>query len=393
MKHRFYLSILIVAFFFHSCSPEDQPNQPRGSVTAYSQAGMLSKADIDTRCEEFNASPVTQYGVTYYTIDYVTEYMGERLEARGLLILPDGVDTMVLASYTHGTLLPLNIDLVNNNLPSNYRGQSGGFIEMRNIALPLASSGFAVFLPDYVGFTKAADKEHPYVYYPELFNSILDGLRAAKNFIADQGFVQDNRVFLAGWSQGAGAAVSAHKLLEQHHAGEFTVVASSGLAGPYNFSRFLGFVFENKETEFPYLNIYSWALYTLNKFSSLKRPTDQLFGYPVYDQMSAILVPSKIPENVLNLYFVQGVISGTDTPVIQAMQQNSFHEGWQPQGKVFLHHGTADDIVPYFNSVDAEAGLTAAGGDVTLYSYPGGKHDTEVGNYALKTIQDFTLLK
>jgi len=147
-------------------------------------------------------------------------------------------------------LFPLNIDAVNNNLPLNYTSEKTDFIDTGNISLVLTSSGFAVFAPDYIGFTNSKDKEHPYVYYPELFNAIIGGIHAVKSFIKEQGYPEDKRVFLAGWSQGAGAAISANKYLEENYFNEFTVVASSGLAGPYNFSRFMNFVFENKKDAF-----------------------------------------------------------------------------------------------------------------------------------------------
>jgi fermentation-respiration switch protein FrsA (DUF1100 family) len=389
-----YSFLLFVVLLIQSCSKDNSfQSLSRGAVISVEEVGSLTKAQIVERAEEFSAVGIALYDVKFYSVDYRTVYMDKPTKSRGLLIIPNGVDSLQLVCYTHGTLFPLNIKLVNNNLPSNYRGQNEFFTEARNICLPLASSGFAVFMPDYVGFTNSKNNEHPYVYYAELFNGILDGIRAAKNVLKDKNYPDDKRVFLAGWSQGAGAAISAHKFIEQNYSSEFTVVASSGLAGPYNFSKFMNFVFDNRKDAFEYLNIYSWGVYTLNKFSSMKRPTDQLFSYPVYDQMSSILVPSKIPEKVLNNYFLNRITSGADQEMIQLIKQNSFHEGWTPIGKVFLHHGDADDIVPYFNSVDANAGLTAAGGDVTFYSYPGGKHDTEVGNYASKTINDFNILK
>lgn len=391
-----FLIILSGTLFTQSCKKEDlYSSLSRGAIISSEQVGSLTKAEVVARCDRFDASGVATHDVKLYSIDYRTEYMGKPAKTRGLLIVPEGIDSLVLVNYTHGTLFPLNVKVVNSSLPSNYRGEAEVeyFIETRNIALPLASNGFAVFMPDYIGFTNSSEKEHPYVYYPELFNAVLDGIRAAKNFIRINEHPEDKRVFLAGWSQGAGAAISTQKFLEEQYANEFDVVAASGLAGPYNFAKFMGFVFENKTETFEYLNIYSWALYTINKFSSLKRPTDQLFSYPVYDQMSAILVPSKIPEKVLNNYFLHRISSGKDVQMFEVINRNSFHEGWLPKGKIFLHHGDADDIVPYFNSEDAKAGLTAAGGDVTLYTYPGGNHETEVGNFTSKTIEDFNLLK
>jgi acetyl esterase/lipase len=105
--------------------------------------------------------------------------------------------------------------------------------------------------------------------------------------------------------------------------------------------------------------------------------------------MSSVLTPSHRPDEVFIDYFLGGVLDGSDPQMINLLKENSYFEGWTPVGKVFLHHGDADQVVPYFNSVDAYNGLTAAGGTVELYTYPGGDHATELGNFARTTLIDF----
>jgi hypothetical protein len=377
-----------------SCKKEQSlAEMPRGAITDFEEVGFLTRDQIIDGTEETDATLIANHDVRYFVVNYRSDYMGEPVNTRGLLLVPTDVDTMILINYTHGTLIPLGINLIEKQLPSNFRGQTDGFYELNNLCLPMASNGFAVFMPDYIGFSNSDNKEHPYVYYPELFKCIIDGIRAAKQSIANLNFAQDNRVFLTGWSQGAGACVSAHKYIERDYSNEFEVVASSGLAGPYNSTEFINFVFQNQEDTYKYLNIYSWAVYSINKFSGIKRPTDQLFIYPVYDQISAILVPSKKPENVFNMFFMNRIVNGLDTEMVNAIANNSYHNNWVPQSKVFLHHGDADEIVPYFNSLDAYNELTALGGDVTLYTYPDGSHSSEVNNYLTNTVIDFNLLK
>lgn len=88
-----------------------------------------------------------------------------------------------------------------------------------------------------------------------------------------------------------------------------------------------------------------------------------------------------------------GVITGSDTEVLNILEANSYNKGWKPEGKVFLHHGDADDLVPIAVSQTVLEGLKHEGGDVTLYRYEGGKHDTELGNFIKNTLNDFNLLK
>jgi dipeptidyl aminopeptidase/acylaminoacyl peptidase len=60
---------------------------------------------------------------------------------------------------------------------------------------------------------------------------------------------------------------------------------------------------------------------------------------------------------------------------------------------VFLHHGTHDDIVPFFNAQMAFQAMRARGGDVTLYTYLGRDHYQPVNTYVARTLADFADLR
>ncbi|MNU63815.1 esterase [compost metagenome] len=397
----FFILFLIIPFFLtiQSCKKKTPALEykDRGTLIESIKKGHISANDIAAKIDRYDAQNLVQNGVNYYSITYRTIYQGKQIDSRGLLFVPDNADSTFLISYFHGTHIPINLGAFyasKMETPSNYAAESDHFLETRNVALAWASAGYTVFLPDYIGFGATTDKEHPYLAYEEMFQSNIDGLLAVKTFISQQNTVYDNRLFLAGWSQGGGACLSSHKFIQEQYASEFTITASSGLAGPYNFKRFIDEILSKKDQELNINSIFSWGVYSLNKFSdNLKRPTDQLFSYPVYDQYAAIFPPSKVPSEVLNDYFLAHVIDGSDTQFVQAIEKNTFSHGWTPVGKVFLHHGEEDNIVYYFNSVDAKDGLTAAGGDVTLYSYPGGTHDSELENYVRNTLTDFNALK
>ncbi len=396
------LSILLAVLFLfgiQSCKKKlaELEYKERGTLIEYSNKGHIPQDQIAGKISEYNVQDMVQNGVTYYSITYRTIYEGKQINSRGLLLLPDNIDSAYLIAYHHGTHIPINLSAFYQSkfeTPSNYNGETDNFLETRNIALAWASAGFVVFLPDYIGFGMTMEKEHPYLAYNELFKCNIDGFLAVKQFLLEQGIPYDNRIFLAGWSQGGGACLSSHKFIQEQYASDFTVVASSGLAGPYNFKGFVDSILVNKDEELITNNIFSWGLYSLNKFNpELKRPTDQLYSYPVYDQYSAIFTPSKIPSETFRQYFLQHIIDGSDVTMNQVIERNTFSSGWTPVGKVFLHHGDSDQIVYYFNSVDALNGLGAAGGDITLYTYLGGTHTSEVENYTRNTLSDFNALK
>lgn len=398
----FFILLLGLPLFvtIQSCKKKNDSLEfkERGTLIESSNNGHLSASEIADKIDKFDAHNIVIHGVTYYSITYRTIYQGKQVDSRGLLLVPDDVDTTYLISYFHGTHVPLNLGefySANMETPSNYKGEGDHFLETRNIALAWASAGFTVFLPDYIGFGLTADKEHPYLAYDELFKANIDGLLATKSFINQNGSFYDNRIFLSGWSQGGGACLSAHKFIQEQYPSEFTVTASAGLAGPYNMKGFIDEILAQKDQDVGIISgVFSWGIYSLNKFSpELKRPTDQLYTYPVPDQLAAIFVPSKIPSQTLQEYFIAHIVDGTDTKAMQVINRNTFSQGWTPVGKVFLHHGDADNTVYYMNSATAKTGLTAAGGDVTLYTYPGGTHDSELENYVRNTLNDFNALK
>ncbi len=364
----------------------------RGDLVGREEKGSLTVGEIVERVSELDASGFAQFGVTYEVITYRTQYMGKPVDSRGLLIIPQNAGSIKLLMYCHGTELPsvrLNVAKIT---PSGYDGSVSDFRDVRNMGLGWATAGFTVFIPDYIGFGLTLGKDHPYLCYPEMFVSNIDGLLAVKKALQEKGMSYDNRLFLAGWSQGAGASLSAHRYIQESYTADFTVVATSGLAGPYNFARFAESFLGRKHEKLDALPIFSWGLYSLNKFSGLRRPTDQLYSYPVYDQFSSILVPSQKPEEVFNGYFLQRWADGSDVALKEVLAANSFHQGWKPTGKVFLHHGDADELVPSYNTDDAYNGLTAAGGDVKKYIYPGGGHLSELGNFIANTLLEFSQL-
>lgn len=385
---------VLFCFLTASCTKEQEPSfLPRGTVIDCTEKGRLSVSQIIDYVTEEVPAEIARYDVTYYVIRYRTDYMGKSVDSEGLLLIPEGVDSVRLLAYFHGTIVPLEMFGIRNQVPSFYRGQKEGFYETINLGFSFATAGYTVFIPDYIGYGITSDREHPYVYYPELFKANIDGLIASQEFLKQSGFSEAGRLFLTGVSQGGGASLSAHRYIQENYAAHFTVVASSQYAGPYNFQEFIYSVFRDKDKKLTALNLYTWAGYTLTKFSGIKRPTDRIFTYPVFDQVAAFNPPSQIPSAVFNPYFISKILDGTDSEYGLLIDGNSFHRGWRPLGRVFLHHGDEDNIVPYFNSVDAYNGLKSAGGDITLYTYGGGGHITEAASYILKTIEDFNAIQ
>jgi len=387
------LFLLLIGLSIVSCKKVEAVDRARGELIKTELIGTISKSDLAAHIDEYEIGDLALYDVDVIRINYISESRSKKMKTDGILLVPKNDEPIYFMGYFHGTVIPLNVFGVKKSVPSLYDAGKTDFFEVRNIGLAYASAGYTVFMPDYIGYGSTAGEEHPYVYYPELFKACIDGMLACKTYFSEQQMSYDNRVFLGGWSQGGGASLSAHKYIQTAYQSEFSVVASSSLAGPHDCKEFLLDVFRNKFEEYQMVNIYSWALYVMNNFSDVKRPNDQIWKYPVFDQASSFNPPSKIPADIVRAPFMHKILSGEDVEMLNEINKCSTISGWTPVGKVFLHHGDADEIVPYFNSKNAEIGLTQSGGDVTLYTYEGGKHTSEVENFVKKTIVDFNLLK
>ena len=388
------LFAILIAILLFSCSDNilNSAIIDRGDYVEIKLVGERSKGEIIANISLIDAGQLAIYDVSYYSVVYRTEYMGRDIDASGLLLIPKNVEDCRLIGYFHGTNIPIGIAGVNKQVPSLYRGEQSYFIEVRNIGFCWASAGYAVFMPDYIGYGVSRGVEHPYNYYPEMFKSNIDGLLAVKSFLTEQGYAPCDKLFLAGWSQGAGASLSAHKYIEESYADKFTVLASSNLAGPYNFAGFLDDIVERQHETVDIINILSWSAYALNKYSGLHIPQDQIFAYPVYDQISALNTPSKKPSEVFNSLFLSKLNRSDQDSFKKAALENSFHTGWSPKGAVFFHHCGGDRIVPIFNTEDAYNGLRRNNLIIQSYIVNGGSHYT-MDSFVQRTIVDFDGIK
>ena len=394
MRRGVYSVLLSILGILSSCSDDLLSNLTveRGDYIEIKLVGELGLDSIIEYVSIVDIRQLVKYDVSYYKVVYRTEYMGRGIDASGLLLIPKGVDDCKLLGYFHGTQIPINLAGVNKQIPSFYRGERRDFIEVRNIGLPWASAGYAVFMPDYIGYGISAGVEHPYNYYSEMFKSNIDGLLAVKSFLTEQEYISSGNLFLTGWSQGAGASLSAHKYIEESYADDFKVIASSNMAGPYNFSGFMDDIVERQYEATDIINVLSWSAYSLNKFSGLHIPSDQIFAYSVYDQISALNTPSRKPANIFNSLFLSRLNASDEDSFKKIASANSFHKDWKPKGAVFLHHCGGDRVVPIFNTTDAYAGLRGNDSFVQMYQVNGGSHYT-LDNFVYRTIVDFKALE
>jgi fermentation-respiration switch protein FrsA (DUF1100 family) len=331
--------------------------------------------------------------VEVYRINYSTPGTdGREVVVSGAMLVPKVIGQprkLRTLCYCRGTIIPGSDEL---SAPSYYKRESikdvyGDHYEMSFIAATFAAAGYLVVAPDFIGYGASKDCAHPYLHSESLASTALDMLRAAKEFAAQKSLCLDPRIFVAGWSEGGLAGMALHQLIESGN--EFSVAASSLLAGTYALSAQIH-LFCSYEEDYPEANINYWKLRTLCQFVRPERPFEKVVRAPYAEMLTRdvmALVP-KNPQLVLAPTFRERFLAGDDTEMETALRDNDRYN-WMPWGQVFLHHGTHDDIVPFFCAQMAYEAMRANRCKVHLIPYLGQDHYEPANTYVVRTLQAF----
>ncbi|HSH04064.1 MAG TPA: alpha/beta hydrolase [Anaerolineae bacterium] len=364
----------------------------RGALLDYEQIDTIDSDDIAAIYPE-NEAPITfDYDLTLYRIYYSSIYHGNPIVLSGLVSIPDTDQPLPHYQYHHGTMIPAPSAEGEGTLdaPSLYQG--GGPLaysnqyETRHLILYPSAQGYFASAPDYAGYAISSDEEHPYTYHPELANYSVDMILAAQALAAELDIPLTDKLFLAGWSEGGGAALATHRLITEEYADQLTVTASAPFAGPYNMTGFYNYIATSDEAEA--MSIYNWAVYSHHQFHELDADADELWLYAVDSQLTALDIPDNSPEDLYQPDYLAAMRGQTDD-LADLWQTIDLHRGWTPTTPVFLHSGTDDEIVPHFNTLDAHANLP----NTTLYEYPGGDHESPLFDYIIQMLSDFDQLR
>lgn len=320
--------------------------------------GTRTKAQLTT---QFNL-PLIQFGAKFYRLTYTTpDVKGVTDTVSGLLVVPDNhTKVWPRVVYQHGT------SSAKQDVPSftafTGEGVIGGLF---------AGLGYVAFAPDYVGLG-VSDGIHPYVHAQTEAYAAIDMLRAADNFLTQEKISVSSQLFVTGYSQGGHAAMALHREIETKLTSEFQVTAAAHLSGPYSISGVMRDVMLSND-------IYYYPAYLPNTMLSYQ----SAYGN-IYQQLTDVLKPvyaaevDKFIKGALNLselntnlialltanegasrpvaMFQPDVVAAVSNdpghPVNVALKANDVYE-WSPKAPTRIFYCTADDQVPYRNSVVA----------------------------------------
>jgi hypothetical protein len=319
---------------------------------------------------EIELGQPTRTGVSLFKILYMTsDVHGSPDTASGLLVIPEIYlhATRPIVIYQHGTT---------NGPPDAPSRLASGSDE----ALAYGSMGYITLAADYLGLGDN-DGFHPYVHARSQALAGLDMFFAVIEFIDQMNkdvWVGD--LFVSGYSQGGHAAAALQKELEENWSLVYPVTASTPMSGPYSISGVM------------YNRIIGEEIYYLPAYIAYVTLAYQEAYGNLYDDLNDIFKPAYVPiiesfrdhnittalMNILltNQIFLeigvskpkimfkdsvlQEIIANENHPFRIALRDNDLYD-WAPQAPTRLYYCTADEQVPYQNSIVADSAMNANG--------------------------------
>jgi len=355
-----------------------------GNDGANSVGGTLEKAiltdDINSSTmlsvvkAKIDANATNAFGYKSVKIIYKTKDInGKDINASGLLVIPVASDAYKAYLTTLGK--SFSVSLICDNHGTIFLNSEAPSVAEKSDGLPNNSlavmmtgyAGFAVAMPDYVGYGDSKGAVHPYILKSSAQAS-LDMIRASIKYMTDNKILFNGQLFISGYSEGGYVSMVLAKEIEEKYSSEFHLKGVAPMAGPYDIEA-LGAYDLNASMKMVYPAFlaeiaysYSKAYNNINLSDLVVKPsvftTTKLFGGD-YDAVSiqvalGLADPAKGDYGFYTHYtnelfkdsFLNDYQTNANDPVRVAFGENSVYD-WSPKSKMNLIQCIDDEIIPY----------------------------------------------
>lgn len=247
-RYSFILLALSLASAAHvSTAQIPTPAPQRGQLVENppTQLGVYSVSDLISKITDGEISQwvlrrtfTPKCSVAVYQLRYGTVgVQGEPTIATAALMIPSGSDGACqsprpMVMYAHGKRNLTSFNIADLSGQTNYEGLL--------LALGLAGDGYIVVAPNYAGYDSSTLGYGAFLHADQQAADMMDALTAARAALPGTGMLDNQRLFLTGYSQGGYVAMAAHRAFQ---AAGIPVTAAAPMSGPYALSAFGDAVF------------------------------------------------------------------------------------------------------------------------------------------------------
>lgn len=400
--HIYLLLFLFVSLSLNSCKDNNDPEQKQyeNYISSELKTELTSQQAvanfIKAAPEAIAISPLIRFDVEVRKITYKTIFKDKNIQASGLICIPKTAGNYPVISFQNGT------NTLNNDAPSMSSGD-----DMFTIMESLTSMGFIVVIPDYIGFGASANLPHPYLDAKSSTQSILDILRATKEYTDDDKILAKatKDLFIFGYSQGGWATMQLQKSIEKDYSSEFNLIASSCGAGPYSIESMNKYIVDRADYPMPY-----FLAYLLNSYvaiGSITNPLSDFIQAPYAAKIPGLFdgkhsggainaeLTTKMATLLTPEYQTGYATNAKFAGLRSAFIANSI-AAWNAKTPMKLFHGSNDNYIPVGISQKMLADFKTAGltdAQIQLVIISNADHSSAVYPTGMQTIMWFLSLR
>jgi pimeloyl-ACP methyl ester carboxylesterase len=244
----------------------------------------------------------------------------------------------------------------NKEAPSNIFSLEGLLVKL----------GYALIIPDYIGYGVTVDKVHPYLVMEITARNVLDMYYAVVPFLEKAGCSPEHDdIYLMGYSQGGATTMAVQHEIE-HHDKPIKIRRVFAGGGPYDIKYTYDQFVETNWASYPCaVPIMMQGMVVGNK---LDLDMSTMMASNIYENLDDWVNSKFYTTNQINALIGTKVTSDLLTPVgmdrtsrevaelYKAMTENSILTySWTPKAPVFMFHSMDDDVVPFENAMRAKS--------------------------------------
>lgn len=244
----------------------------------------------------------------------------------------------------------------NKEAPSNIFSLEGLLVKL----------GYALIIPDYIGYGVTTDKVHPYLVMEITARNVLDMYYAVVPFLEKAGCAPEHDdIYLMGYSQGGATTMAVQHEIE-HHDQPIKIRRVFAGGGPYDIKYTYDQFVETNWASYPCaVPIMMQGMVVGNK---LNLDMSTMMASNIYENLDHWVNSKLYTTNQINVLIGTNVTSdlltelGRDrtskevSELYKAMTENSILTySWTPKAPVFMFHSMDDDVVPFENAMRAKS--------------------------------------
>lgn len=225
--------------------------------------------------------------------------------------------------------------------------------------------GYAVIMPDYVGYGLSHDQLHPYLHWRNAAQTAIDLLNCMPPLLEYYGYSYSKDVVVTGYSQGGAVALGVTRMIEEdyHLANEWSVRKLYAGAGPYDPAGTYILSIERNEMGIP--AAIPLIVTGLNDAYNMELSLGEFFLEPLLSNYEDWVISKKYNLEQINQMMGTTIMSelltqealDLDSPqahmLYEVLQKNS-NVGYDLQSPAYFLHSLDDDVVPLLNSTNLQ---------------------------------------